>query len=214
MIKQINSQYLSPTTKSRRLSVLLAIHDAPENSQHTIGRNTRLSSSMVNNYIKQLKEEGLITVAGNTNRTQSYHLTSIGQKTLREALLSYSTDIVQLYGSVKREIAKILSGYYDEGIRTVVIFGAAETAEVVHLSIKETQLVMIGVVDSDTTKHGKPFNGIIIRPPEEIKRIRPDAVIITSFARQEEIHRYLNKLVGKKIKIKKLSDLKRNGFHN
>ena len=213
MIRSINSAFLSPTKKSRRLAVLLAIHDAPESSQHSIGKTTRLSSSMVNNYIKRLKEEGLITVSGDTNRTQSYHLTADGQQMLREALLDYSADIVQLYGSVKREIAKILSGYYEEGIRTGVLFGAAETAEVVHLAIKETQLVMIGVVDSDAAKHGKPFNGLIIQAPEEIKRIRPDAVIITSFARQEEIHGYLKKLIGKKIKIKKLSDLKRNGYH-
>ncbi len=213
MIQSLNSAFLSPTKKSRRLSVLLAIHDAPESSQHGIGKTTRLSSSMVNNYIKRLKEEGLITISGNTNRTQSYHLTADGQQMLREALLEYSADIVQLYGSVKREIAKILSGFYQEGIRTVVLFGAAETAEVVHLAIKQTQLVMIGVVDSDASKHGKPFNGLLIQPPEEIKRIRPDAVIITSFARQEEIHGYLKKLVGKKIKIKKLSDLKRNGYH-
>ena len=113
---------------------------------------------------------------------------------------------------MKREIAKILSGLYEEGIRTVVLFGAADTAEVVHLAIKETRLVMIGVVDSDVSKHGKPFNGLIIQPPEEIRRIQPDAVIITSFARQEEIHGYLKKLIGKKIKVRKLSDLKRNGI--
>jgi DNA-binding MarR family transcriptional regulator len=213
MIRSLHSEFLSPTKKSRRLSVLLAIHDAPESSQHTIGKNTRMSSSMVNNYIKQLKGEGLITISGDTNRTQSYHLTADGQQMLRGSLLHYSADIVQLYGSVKREIAKILSGFYEEGVRTVVLFGAAETAEVVHLAIKKTHLVVIGVVDSDAKKHGKPFNGLLIQSPEEVRRIQPDAVIITSFARQEEIHKYLKKRVGKKIKIKKLSDLKRNGSH-
>lgn len=185
---------------------MLAILDAPESSQHAIGKATRLSSSMVNNYIKQLSEEGLINISGATNRTQSYHLTANGQQSLRETLIQYSTDIVQLYGSVKREIAKILSDFYGEGIRTVVLFGAAETAEVVHLAIKQTHLVMIGVVDSDVSKHGKPFNGLIIQAPEEIRRIDPDAVIITSFARQEEIYHCLKNLVGRRTKIKKLSE--------
>ena len=211
MIKPLHSRFLSPTKKLRRLSVLLAIHDAPESSQHAIGRNTGLSSSMVNNYIKNFRHEGLITVAGKTNRTHSYHLTESGQAAVRKSLLLYSTDIVQLYGTVKREIAKILNGYYEEGIRTIVLFGAAETAEMVHSSIKETQLIMIGVVDSDRTKHGKPFNGLIIQPPEQLERIQPDAVIITSFARQEEIHGYVKNLVGKAAKIKKLSDLTGNG---
>lgn len=207
MIKPFQSDFLSPTKKARRLSLLLTMHNAPSTSQHAIGKHTRLSSSMVNNYIRSFKEEGLLTVAGDTNRTQSYHLTASGERALRETLIQYSTDIVQLMGSVKREIANILNTYYDEGIRTVVLFGAAETAEVVHLAIKETQLVMIGVVDSDASKHGKPFNGLLIQPPEEIRRISPDAVIITSFARQEEIFHCIKGIAGKKTKVKKLSEL-------
>ena len=207
MIKPFGSKYLSPTKAFRRFSVLLSIHDAPESSQHVIGKHTHLSSSMVNNYIKQFKQEELITVTGKTNRTQRYHLTSEGHQALRKSLLAYSTEIVQLFGSVKMEIAKILFGYYEEGIRTIALFGAAETAEVTHAAIKETQLVMIGVVDSDKKKHGKPFNGLLIRPPEELKRIQPDAVVITSFARQREIEKSIQNYISKRTKVKKLSEL-------
>ena len=207
MIKPFAAHYLSPTKEFRRFSVLLSIHDAPEKSQHAIGKHTHLSSSMVNNYIKKFKQEGLITVTGNTNRTQRYYLTRKGHQALRESLLSYSTEIVQLFGSVKQEIAKILEGYYEDGIRTIALFGAAETAEVAHAAIKKTPLVMIGVVDSDAEKHGKPFNGLLIQPPEELRRIQPDAVVITSFARQREIEKSIRRYIGKKTKVKKLSEL-------
>jgi len=207
MIEPFAAHYLSPTKEFRRFSVLLSIHGAPENSQHVIGKHAHLSSSMVNNYIKQFKEEELISVKGNTNRTQRYYLTRKGHQVLRESLLSYSTEIMQLFGSVKREIAKILNGYYEEGIRTIALFGAAETAEVAHAAIKKTPLVMIGVVDSDAAKHGKPFNGLLIQPPEELRRIQPDAVVITSFARQKEIEKSIRKYIGKKTKVKKLSEL-------
>ncbi|RJQ56552.1 MAG: MarR family transcriptional regulator [Desulfobacteraceae bacterium] len=207
MINPCGAHYLSPTKNFRRFSVLLSIHDAPESSQHAIGKHAHLSSSMVNNYIKQFKAEGFISITGNTNRTQRYHLTRKGHQALRESLLSYSAEIVQLFGSVKQEIAKILEGYYEEGIRTIALFGAAETAEVAHAAIKKTPLVMIGVVDSDFEKHGKPFNGLLVQPPEELKRIQPDAVLITSFARQKEIEKSIRKFIGKKTKVKKLSEL-------
>jgi FlaA1/EpsC-like NDP-sugar epimerase len=113
-----------------------------------------------------------------------------------------------MYGAVKRELANILHGFYREGIRTVVLFGAAETAEVVHAALKDTALVMIGVVDSDASKHGRPFNGLIIQPPEKLQEIQPDAVIITSFGKQEEIYEVVRKVVGDyRIAIKKLSDI-------
>ncbi|UCF93720.1 MAG: winged helix-turn-helix transcriptional regulator [Desulfobacterales bacterium] len=207
MIQPYSSQYLTPTKDFRRLSVLLCIHDAPSASQHKIAQSSKLSSSMVNNYIKLFKEEKLITVEGDTNRTLSYHLTSLGHSALRESLLSYSIEIMQLYSSAKQEIAQILNDFYEEGIRSLVLFGAADTAEVVHAAIKLTPIVVIGVVDSDKAKQGRTFNGLVVQPPETLRRLEPDAVLITSFAWQEEIHAHIRQMVSNRIKVKKLSDL-------
>ena len=207
MIEPFHSKYLLPTKEFRCLSVLFAINESSDNSQSVIGEMTNLSSSMVNNYIKNFKHEGLITVTGNTNRTQSYFLTEKGRNILTYSLLGYSAEIVQLYSAVKSEMISILNGIYEEGLRTVVLFGAAETAEIVHAAIKDTDLVVIGVVDNSKEKHGKLFNGLKIHRPDEIMKIKPDGVIITSFARQEEIYAYLKNLVQDKIKIKRLSTL-------
>lgn len=206
MIEPFNSKFLTPTKRYRRLSVLLAIHDTSKISQHKIGEMTRLSSSMVNNYIKKLQEEGLLTVSGKTNRTQRYHLTGSGRDFLISSLLSYSSEIIQLYGGAKREVAKKLRSIGDEGIGTVVLFGAAETAEVVLSAIKETNLIIKGVVDSDPAKQGRAFSGVTVREPKDLTRIEADAVVITSFGRQEEIHEYVRQIVGDRIRIVKLSD--------
>ena len=207
MLKAFHSEYLNPTKRSRRLSVLMSIRNEPSASQHKIAKFSNLSSSMVNNYIKCLKAEGVITVAGKTNRTQSYHLTTHGQNELRESLLAYSSEIVQLYSAVKCEITQILSGFYHEGIRTLVLFGVAETAEVVFAAIKQSPLVVIGVVDSDPAKQGNLFNGLIVREPQKLEEINPDAVVITSFGKQDEIHECIRDIVGDKIKIKKLTEV-------
>jgi DNA-binding MarR family transcriptional regulator len=184
--------------------VLLSIHKAPDASQHKIAKRSNLSSSMVNNYIKQLRQSNLITVEGQTNRTLSYHLTTEGQDKLNELLVSFSIEIMQLYSFVKQEISHILHGFYEQGIRTLVLFGVAETAEVVYAAIKLTPLVVIGTVDSDRSKHGTPFNGFVIQPPEQIKLIKPDAVLITSFSKQEEIHDCIRKISGDCIPVKKI----------
>lgn len=188
------------------MSVLLAIHDTSKISQHKIAEMTHLSSSMVNNYIRTLQEEGLIIISGKTNRTQRYHLTGSGRDFLISALLSYSSEIIQLYGGAKREVAKRLKSIRDEGIETVVLFGAAETAEVVLSAMKKTDLRVKGVVDSDPEKQGRAFNGVTVREPKDLTRMEADAVVITSFGRQEEIHEYVRQLVGDHIRIVKLSD--------
>lgn len=204
MFKPFPFKYISPTKYTRCLSVLLSIQKSPDASQHEIGKRSDLSSSMVNNYIKQLKRDNFISVEGETNRTLSYHLTPLGQNKLSEALLSFSIETMQLYSFVKHEIAQILQGYFEEGIRTLVLFGVAETAEVVFAAIKCTPLVVIGTVDSDMSKHGTPFNGFVIQPPEKIKQIKPDAVLITSFSKQEEIHDCIRHLTGDGIPVIKI----------
>jgi len=207
VIKPFNSRFLSPTKEFRRLSVLLAIHNDPKASQHEIGRITHMSSSMVNNYMKELQQAGLIRIVGNTNRTKSYHLTSSGEGDLISLLLTYSAEIIQLYAASKREVAARLNHLHSEGIRSVALFGAAETAEVVHTALKETPLTVVAVVDSDPARQGKPFNGLTIKPPEMLKKTNVDAVVITSFGKQEQIYESIRQFVGEKIKVKKLSDL-------
>lgn len=207
MIQPFQSKFLTPTKKFRRLSVLLAISSTPRISQHKIAEITHLSSSMVNNYMKELQKQGFITVTGNTNRTREYHLASSGQDELISLLLSYSAEIIQLYGGAKREIAERLHHMHLKGIQRVALFGAAETAEVVYAAIKDTPLTVTAVVDSDQTKQGRPFNRLTIQAPEQLSQINADAVVITSFGRQEEIYECVRQLVGKEIKILKLSDL-------
>jgi DNA-binding MarR family transcriptional regulator len=207
MISPFASTFHLPAIKLRRLSVLMAIHNSPRLSQHKIARITHLSTSMVNNYIKRLQREEMIQVTGNTNRTQGYHLTPAGQNKLISLILEYSSEMIQLYGAAKRQVTERLRRFHEEGISSLALFGAAETAEVVYAALKDTPLTVTGIVDSDPAKHGARFNGFVIQEPAWLKEMHADAVLITSFARQEEIHGSIQQVLGNEATVKRLSDL-------
>lgn len=207
MIQTDKAAFLNPTKEFRRLSILLAIQGAPEISQHKIAKLVGLSSSMVNVYIRQFQQERLIRVSGATNRTQRYHLTPDGQSKLMDFLLSYSAEIIRLYGAAKQEIAKKLNTIDRTSIRNLALFGAAETAEVVCAAIKGTPFEITTVVDSDPLKQGKSFNGITVRDPESLRESMADAVVITSFGKQEEIYRCIQRVLGDSLTVIRLSEL-------
>jgi DNA-binding MarR family transcriptional regulator len=207
MIEPFIATFLSPTKKYRRLSALQAIHGDPNISQHAIARLTHLSSSMVNNYIKIFQKEGLIRVTGKTNRTRRYHLTTRGHEELITLLITYSAEIIQLYGAAKHQLAKRLQGFSASGIEKIILFGAAETAEVVHAALKEAPLQIVGVIDSDPMKQGMPFNGLKIQAPEALKDLTADAIVITSFGKQEEINKSIRRIMDNEVKVIKLTDL-------
>ena len=103
LIRDMNdsAEFLAPTKKLRRLSVLLAIEHNPSISQHAIGKMTCLSSAMVNNYVKQLQREKLITMSGESNRTQTYHLTESGKSELSELLGLYAAELNALNSTAR-----------------------------------------------------------------------------------------------------------------
>ena len=107
MIQQFASQFLAPTKKLRRLSVLLTIDNDSTISQQEIGKLACLSGSMVNNYVKELQGEGLIIVGGDNNRSQTYHLTESGRMELQSLLRLYSKELVEIYGNARHELSQI-----------------------------------------------------------------------------------------------------------
>lgn len=205
MIKPYQSNYLEPGKRYRRFSLLMSIQKTPRITQKQLGMETRLSGSMVNNYIKTLTKEGLLTVKGKSNRDMAYYLTREGREYLSKNFLCFSAEIVQFYAAVRQEIAKMLNECYREGIRTIVLYGASDTAEIVYSALQKTELAVTGVVDNDPAKVGNLFWGMEIRSPSRINRIRPDALIVTSFARQNEILMALRDNVDENIQIKLIS---------
>lgn len=99
----------------------MAIESNANISQHAIGKSARLSSAMVNNYMKELQKEKLITMSGDNNRTQTYHLTDAGKQELMELLGLYSVELVEIYGNARSELRQIKN--INESVDTVSCAG-------------------------------------------------------------------------------------------
>jgi DNA-binding MarR family transcriptional regulator len=180
--------FFKPNRFLRELFLLLGLEQDATMSQHEIARIAGISSSMAHNYIKQLIEEGLIAVQGETNRTMQYFLTAAGKERMQELLALYAKEVVHLYTIARKEFEKKLCALYDQGLHSAVLFGAAETGELVYNSARHTPLRVIGVVDNDVSKQHQKFGDLEVLPPGVIERLRPDGVIITAFGSPEEIY--------------------------
>ena len=197
----------------KRLLILTAVEKNPTISQNNLAHEVGLTSSMINNYIRDLSKEALIKIKGRTNRTMSYNLTAKGFKEKMSLLVSYNLETTVLYMDAKQEFAQRLQEIYDEGIHRAVLFGAGETAEILYNASKSLDLEIIGIVDNDPAKQEKSFANLIVEPPHSIERIKPDGVIIASIGRQSEIYRQIHSLEAKGILVKKMGSFinARNG---
>ena len=209
MINLANSQFFLATKEFRRLSVLLAINHSNHISQHGIAKSAGLSSAMVNNYIKELVQENFIEVLRLNRRDNDYRLTTRGRRKLFSLLMQCSAEIVQLYAQAKNELVEKFERLFNNGVKhKVVLFGGSETACMVIQAIHRfPQAEISAIVDNDETKWGTMLEGYSITSPEHLPSINPDTIIISSFARQDEIYSSIKELAGRDIKIVKLSSL-------
>ncbi len=194
-------RFIEPTRPYRELRILSEISHCPTISQRALGEGALLGATMVNRYISEMQRSGLVEVRGNTNRSFRYGLTSEGECRRDELFSQASKEIVQVYGQVKREFQRRLQDHAREGARKVVLYGGAETAEIVLAASEATDLEVVGIVDSDPEKHGCRIGSLRISAPEAIRELAPDTVLITSFGHTDEIYEKIRGLEAEGIRV-------------
>ena len=185
-------EFFRPTKVMRELFVLLSLDEAQQVSQHGLARKVGVSSSMANNYIKTLVGQGMVLASGDTNRTMRYAVTAKGNERVTQLMSMYSREIALLYSIAKREVEKRLRQLHAEGMKNVVLFGAAETGELAYVAAKATPIHIVGWVDNDATKHRLRFGEIRVASPSLIETFQPDAILIASSGKADEIRRQLD----------------------
>lgn len=196
-------RFIRPTRQLRELQIMSEIEQNERISQRGLAKKTLVTSTMINNYITEMVSNGLLEVEGDTNRSFRYQLTDIGRSRKRELFFMASREIVQFYGLIKHEFRKRIEALMAEGIKRVVLFGGAETGELVCIAARETALQVLCAVDNDPAKWGRKLADVEIRNPKVIREIKPDAVLVTSFGYAEEIFENIKSLENEGIKVRK-----------
>ena len=190
--------YLKPSKDARVLAILEALSRDSGLSQYELGRRLKLSGAMVNQYLSKLQEEKLITFEPVNGKSFSYDLTEEGVATLRRMFLDYSSETIQFYSAVKSYIKEQLVPLAEVGKTRLVLFGASETCEVVLSALVDTDFQILAMCDNDRAKQGKMFHGHLICSPVMLEQMDPDAVVITSFGKSDEIYAQLKPLAEKR----------------
>ena len=180
------------------LAILDSLSHDSALSQYELGRRLKLSGAMVNQYLKLLQEQNLIEYRPVNGKSYRYVLTSGGEKSRRQMFSDYSSETIRLYTNVKDFILSKLRSLERRERKRIALFGASETCEVVLSALRDTAFQVVAVVDNDVEKHGSLFHGYIISSPVVLDQVDSQAVVITSFGRQDEIYLQLQSVSQRK----------------
>ncbi|MFN7954407.1 MAG: winged helix-turn-helix transcriptional regulator [bacterium] len=196
--------FLSPARPLRELWLLMSLGHDESLSQHRLARRVGLSPARVNEYLRELEERGWVAREGETNRTIRYRLTEAGRSARRDAFLAFCGEMVRLYGHTKLPFRAALSELAASGLKRLVLFGAAETCEMVSAAARGLPIEVAGVVDGDPARVGTWLGGHCVASPDSIPAFEPDAVLITSFGARHAIYESIRGLESRGIAVRQL----------
>jgi DNA-binding MarR family transcriptional regulator len=181
------ARYLEPSPRLRELQLMELLADRPESSQSALAERVGLTPARVNAYIRIFAERGHL-VAEHKSRGMAYRLTAEGRKCLAYHQVSYRAELVRLTRSARVRFREFFRELGDAGVRSVVLYGAGETGEVVLDALFGcAEPAVLAVLDDDPAKQGGTLHGVRVLPPAALDGLGADAVVVTSVARGDEI---------------------------
>jgi DNA-binding MarR family transcriptional regulator len=184
----------------RSLQFLEEIDNNHSPTQRDLARKFNVSLGLVNSFIKRLARKGYVKVIPR-NRVR-YILTPTGfaeKSRLTYEFIQYS---LHFYKKALNNFEDVLNQLQRKGVKRVVFYGAGDLAEIASISLKASDIKLIGVVDD--LKKGEKFLGQTIKSIAELSQLEFDKIIITTIDSKEAI---FNRLLQKKIPREKIVKL-------
>jgi DNA-binding MarR family transcriptional regulator len=161
--------------------ILSALTEDPFLTQAALAHRCGLSVAMVNNYLKELCEAGLMEYRRKSLKSVSYHVTDLGRAQVEIVESELTSDVIERFTLAKERMQRrILSQSPNARLRRVVLYGSGPLAELVFHALMQADVRVIGICDEDP-RFGPEWCGCPAIDPSQVARMRPDAIIITDW---------------------------------
>jgi DNA-binding MarR family transcriptional regulator len=190
-VHSMNIDRTSPSgaDQFRSLQILDELSGNDSLTQRDLSKRLGIALGLVNSYIKNLVAKGYITVTSIPPKRYAYYLTPKGLAEKSRLTYDLLHDYTRIYREARNNLKKVFRDLEDKGMRRIVFAGVDEVAEIAYISLQETGLELVGVIDDESD--GKKFFGRIIDPIRSITQLTFDIIVVTSYLKRESIQRAL-----------------------
>jgi len=189
MNNDVRSSSSPETGRYRDLQILDELSNNDALTQRDLSKRMGIALGLVNSYLKNLIAKGYITVRNIPSKRYAYYLTPKGFAEKSRLAYDLLHDYTRIYREAKNNLKQLFNEMSSKGIRKVVFAGSDEVAEIAYITLQETNLELIGIVDDEKTND--KFLGKDIRPLAAVKDMPYDSIVVTTYLKREPIYRSL-----------------------
>ena len=188
----MNTSAEKPLDSSRSLQLLSEISGEEPLSQRELSRRLGIAVGLVNSYLKNLVSKGFVRVKNFPSNRYAYLLTPKGLAEKSRLAYQHLSYFTSLYTVARQDYLDLFRRLEESGVREVIFCGVDEVAEVAYLSLQETGLKLVAVMDDEYG--GKEFFGRHVVSLVEGVRKENTPLVITSLKRRDKLELTLRTL--------------------
>lgn len=141
------------------LNTLLELKDDPSLSQRSLSRKLNISLGLTNAIIKNLIHRGLLKAKKDTGRKLLYIITPKGMANVSRLMYNRFQETLHYYHYTKDLLTACLMKLYQQGEKTINIYGTGQLAEITYYAGISTPLKLNAIISDDPSPSKKKFLG-------------------------------------------------------
>jgi DNA-binding MarR family transcriptional regulator len=162
----------------RTLKILEEIDNDHTPSQRDLSKKLNISLGLVNSFVKRLANKGYFKINNISKNRVKYILTPKGAAEKTRLTYQYIQYSLKFYRNAREKLHKLFTYLNQQGVRRVVFYGTGEFAEIAFISLQETSIQMLSIVDDNHI--GEKFLGGVVKDPATLNSLSFDRILITS----------------------------------
>lgn len=134
------------------LDTLLELKENPSLSQRSLSRKLNISLGLTNSILKNLISRGWLKVKKDTGRKLLYIITPKGMANVSRLMYNRFQETFHYYHYAKDLLTAYLIRLYQQGEKTVNIYGTGQLAEITYYAGISTPLKLNAIITDDPSK--------------------------------------------------------------
>lgn len=168
----------------RTLRLLEAFEEEEQTSQRELARKLDISLGLVNSFLKRLARKGYFKITNLPANRVKYLLTPQGMAEKSRLTCEYIQHSFNYYRQTRTRLAATFQRLAGGRAKTVVFWGAGELAEIAYVSLTDTTLQLVAIVDPE--RAGENFLGRKVLSAEALGDLEFDYLLLTAMTAPEE----------------------------
>lgn len=169
----------------RTLKILEEIDNDHTPSQRDLSRKLNISLGLVNSFVKRLANKGYFKIKNIPKNRVKYILTPKGAAEKTRLTYKYIQYSFEFYRNAREKLHKLFKNLMAQGVSRVVFYGTGDFAEIAFISLQETSIQMLAIVDDNNI--GEKFLGSVVKDPDILFSLYFDRVLITSMISKDKV---------------------------